>query len=82
MIDDLPPGVGRRDGANTPLALAVARLLGRTPEQLVADRATVLATARRGRPLPAGRTLAEVVEGTWPGDESDVAIGSALDRLS
>ncbi len=65
-----------------PLAAAVARLTGRSPEQVAADRAAVLATARRGRPLPAGKTLAEAVEGTWPGDEPDAAIRSALDRLS
>lgn len=68
--------------ADAPLAAAVARLIGRTPEQVAADRAAVLATARRGRPLAAGKTLAEAVEGTWPGDEPDAAVRAALDWLS
>ena len=64
------------------LAEAVKKLTTRTPDQVLADRATVLATARRGRALPAGKTLFDVVEGTWPGDESDAEIQRALERLS
>lgn len=58
------------------------RLTSRTPEQVLADRDRVLRTARRGRPLPEGKTLADVVAGTWPGDESDEEIREILEKLS
>ena len=64
------------------LTLAVIRMTSRTPEQIQADRNEVMKTARRGRALPEGKTLADVVEGTWPGDETDVQIHEMLERLS
>lgn len=72
------------DGGQQPdtLAEAMRRLTTRTPDEVLADRNAVLATARRGRPLPAGKTLFDVVEGTWPGDESDEEIRQALEKLS
>lgn len=56
------------------LAEATTRLTTRTPAEILADRAAVLAAARRGRALPEGKTLFDVVEGTWPGTETDAAI--------
>ena len=64
------------------LAAAVRRLTSRTPEQVLAAREQLLKTARRGRPLPAGKALIEVVEGTWPGDETDEQIRADLEKLS
>lgn len=61
---------------------AVRRMISRTPEQVLADREAILKTARRARPLPVGKTLADVVSGTWPGDESDDEIRMQLERLS
>ena len=34
------------------------------------------------RPLPPGKTLDDVVRGSWPGDESDEEINRALEELS
>ncbi len=65
-----------------PLSAAVRRFTARTPAEVLADREAVLATARRGRVLPEGKTLFDVVEDTWPGDETDEEIRRALDRLS
>jgi hypothetical protein len=65
-----------------PLSNAVGKLLSRKPEQAEAARAALLALARPARPLPEGKTLNDVVEGTWPGDESDAEIHSILNELS
>ena len=64
------------------LTAEVHALMNRTPEQKLADRAEVMKTARLGRPLPEGKTFFEVVQGTWPGDETDEQIFEALERLS
>lgn len=64
------------------LDAAARRLTGRTPEQVAADRARVLALSSPPRPLPPGKTLADVVVGQWPGDETDKQIRDALERLS
>lgn len=34
------------------------------------------------RPIPEGKTLSDMVEGRWPGDETDEQINEALKRLS
>lgn len=54
----------------------------RTPEEVAADRAAILAVSRPARPLPPGKTLSDMVEGTWPGDETDEQIDHALRELS
>ena len=64
------------------LARAAARLADRTAAQIRADRERLLALTPAPRPLPDGKTLAEVVEGSWPGDESDAAVAVDLARLS
>lgn len=65
-----------------PLIAAVNSLANRTPEQKLADRAEAMTYLRKGRPLPEGKTLNDVVEGTWPGDETDEQIYEALEGLS
>ncbi|MDB5309448.1 MAG: hypothetical protein JWO38_3650 [Gemmataceae bacterium] len=70
------------NGHPDPLGLTVNQLTSRTPERIMADREIVLKTARPGRPLPEGKTLFDVVEGTWPGDETDEEIREMLTRLS
>lgn len=69
-------------GPNDAVKLAVERLTKRTPEEVLADRERILQSSRRGRPLPEGKTLYDVVEGTWPGDETDEEINKALEELS
>ena len=81
-LADLADREADGDGQPDPLAAAMRRFTARTPDEVLADRNAVLATARRGRAIPAGKTLFDVVEGTWPGDESDAEIRRALERLS
>ena len=61
---------------------AKSRWANRTPEQKVADRADAMKYVRKGRPLPDGKTFFEVVQGTWPGDETDEQINEMLEGLS
>ncbi len=64
------------------LSEGVKRLINRTPEQKLADRAEAMKYVRKGRPLPPGKTFFEVIEGTWLGDETDEQIHEALEKLS
>lgn len=64
------------------LTVAVNKLINRTEAEMLASRARVMKTVRLGRPLPEGKTLADVVQGQWPGDETDEQIFEALARLS
>ena len=73
---DYPAALADQSLADAPVG-AVARLTGRAPEQVAADRAAVLATACRGRPLSAGQMLVAVVEGICPVDEPDVVVRQA-----
>jgi hypothetical protein len=70
------------DDQTDPLEAAIKRMTSRTPAQIMADCEEVLRTARRGRPLPKGKTFFDVVEGTWPGDETDEVIREMLEKLS
>ena len=42
-----------------------------TPAEVAAMRDEYLALARPGKPLPPGKTWADMVIGQWPGDETD-----------
>ena len=64
------------------LTIAIERLVNRTPEVKAADRAEIMKTVRKGRPLPPCKSFFEVVQGPWPGDETDEQINEALERLS
>ena len=54
----------------------------RTPEEIEEARRRIDARSPPPRPLPPGKTLSDMVEGTWPGDETDEQIREALERLS
>ncbi|MFO0847164.1 MAG: hypothetical protein U0871_01205 [Gemmataceae bacterium] len=69
-------------GGPDPLAEATKQLSSRTPEEVLAARERILVGARRGRPLPPGKTVFDMVEGTWPGDETDEEIRQALEEIS
>lgn len=60
----------------------LAWLRSRTDADAERTLAELLAIARPPRPLPEGKTLSDVVEGSWPGDETDEQIRAALERLS
>lgn len=64
------------------LAQEIERRKNRTPEEIAAIRAEVMAGVRKGRELPEGKTLSDLVVGKWPGDESDDQIRVALEELS
>src|SRR4051812_24032131 len=57
-------------------------LTGRGAEEVQAARQRILGTAPPPHDIPAGKSLVDVVEGTWPGTETDAAIREALDRMS
>jgi len=64
------------------LAHALAELFSETPEEAEQARAELLAASRPPRPLPKGKTLADMVYGQWPGDETDEQVLEALRKLS
>ena len=64
------------------LSEGVKRIINRTPEEKLAERAAAMKYVRKGRPLPPGKTFFEVIEGTWPGDETDEEVYRALEELS
>lgn len=64
------------------LELAIQRIKNRTEAEMLADRAEILAASPEPRPLPEGKTFNDVIEGTWPGDETDEEIDAMLEELS
>jgi hypothetical protein len=70
------------ENAEALLNQGVAWLTGRGPEDERAARQRVLESAPSPRDLPAGQTILDVVEGKWPGTETDAEIRDALDRIS
>lgn len=66
----------------TPLEREIRRLTSRTPEEIMAARERILKASRPARPVPEGKTLTEVVQALWPGDETDEQVREALERLS
>lgn len=57
-------------------------LKNRTDAELEEDRRRLFAMSPPPRPIPEGKTLSDMVEGTWPGDETDEQINEALKKLS
>jgi len=78
--DSSTPGAG--DEKVDQLELAIRRLRNRTEEEILATRARILAASPPPRPLPEGKTFNDVIEGTWPGDETDEEIDAILEDLS
>ena len=72
-------GLVAADEDHTP---PVYRWAKRTPEQRLADREGAMKYLKPARPLPPGKTFFEVVQGTWPGDETDEEVNRALEELS
>jgi hypothetical protein len=64
------------------LEAAIARITNRTPEEIAAARERLFAATPPPRELPEGKTVLDVVMGTWPGDETDEQVFEALARLS
>ncbi len=53
-----------------------------SPEEKEQTRRELQAASRPPRPLPEGKSLSDMVCGTWPGDETDEEVAEALERLS
>lgn len=64
------------------LAKEIAWLANRTNAEVEETRRKLFALSPPPTPLPEGKTLADMVEGTWPGDETDEQINDALKKLS
>jgi len=62
------------------LAKGIAWLTNRTTSDVESARVRLLANPVHS--LPPGKSLVDVVEGTWPGDETDTQIRAALEHLS
>lgn len=60
----------------------IERITNRSPEELRANWEHILSVSPPPRPLPPGKTLADVLAGQWPGDETDEEILAALEELS
>ena len=65
----------------SPLDRAVAKLLGRTPEEKLRDREALDAVTAAPRPLAPGESALDAVFGKWPGEENDEQVRQALDDL-
>lgn len=65
-----------------PLDRALTHLVSRSPEEVAEARERALQKYLPDRPLPRGKTFAEVLSGRWPGDGTNEQIVAALDELS
>lgn len=74
----VPPPVS----SNPAIQAFVDWLRNRTPEEIEKAREEGRKASRPPAPLPPGKTLSDMVEGKWPGDETDEQIREALERLS
>ena len=57
-------------------------LKNRTDEEIEEARRRLDALSPPPTPIPEGKTLSDMVEGKWLGDETDEQIREALERLS
>lgn len=57
-------------------------LTRRGTEEAVAARLRILGASLPPRDVPAGQTVLDVMEGKWPGTETDAEIRDALARIS
>jgi predicted DNA-binding antitoxin AbrB/MazE fold protein len=64
------------------LAQEIAWLTNRTDAEIEETRRRLNALSPPPAPIPEGKTLSDMVEGKWPGDETDEQINEALKRLS
>lgn len=72
---------GGADAAD-PLRSGLDWLTHRGAAEVQAARERILGAAPAPQPVPAGKTVLDAIEGTWPGTETDAQIQEALDRNS
>ena len=73
---------GGADNQSTNLSRARDAMTHRTPEQIAEAQIRAMELYRPLRTVPPGKTLADVISGQWPGDETDEQIEDALRELS
>jgi len=66
----------------TLLESVIYQMTHRTPEQIAQAQVQAMESYPPARAVPSGKTLADVVSGKWPGDETDAQIREALAELS
>jgi hypothetical protein len=64
------------------LAQGLEWLTRRGEQEVRASRQRILGASPPPREVPAGKTVIDVMEGKWPGSETDAEIRDALDRIS
>jgi hypothetical protein len=57
-------------------------LTSRPAEDVEETRRRLFGLTPDPTPIPEGKTLSDMVQGQWPGDEADKQVRDALDRLS
>jgi hypothetical protein len=80
LIEEQVKNLSEQPGSS--LEEDIWRMTHRTPEEILETRRRILASNPPPRELPEGKTLADVVVGKWPGDETDEEINALLDALS
>ncbi len=70
------------NATTTRLEQELAWLANRTDADKEAARVRLSALTPPPTPIPEGKTLSDMVEGKWPGDETDEQVRAALERLS
>jgi hypothetical protein len=73
-----------RGGAEAPdmLGQGLEWLTHRGTDEVRAARERILGASPTPREVPAGQSVLDVVEGKWPGTETDAEIRDALGRIS
>ena len=66
----------------TTLAEELVWLQNRSAEDIKAARSRLFNLTPSPTPIPKGKTLSDMVEGKWPGDETEEQVRDALERLS
>lgn len=82
MVRVEPTNGTDRQTPSTLLAQARFKMAHRTKEQIAEAQARAMDLYRPIRTVPPGKTLADIVSGKWPGDETDEQIEIALRELS
>ena len=81
-IESAPEQKAEAQAKPSALDRAVYKMTHRTPEQIAQAQVRAMEMYKPRRAVPPGKTLADMVSGKWPGDETDEQINAALKELS
>ncbi|MBI3821652.1 MAG: hypothetical protein HY289_03120 [Planctomycetes bacterium] len=83
FLGELAEKAANGDGtASDLLGQGLEWLTQRSADDVQAARRRILGEASAVREIPAGKTILDMVEGKWPGSETDAEIQDALKRMS